>query len=546
LDVREPLPSGYHRLEVTTPSGTATSLLLTVPARPRAPAARSAPRAWGLFAPLYALHDRQTWGCGDFSALERFVAWAADHGATVVGTLPILSAFLDRLYDPSPYRPVSRTFWNEVFLDVTREPEYEGSELVQRIVASADFQNELERLRSREYVDLRRVARLKRQVLEGMLAQLRSGPSRRSAELDRFSRKEDRLAAYARFRAEMEVHRRPPRSREEAPSDPSGPPDHEAIARADYHRYVQWLSTRQLEAVSRFGRRRNVDLYLDVPLGTHPEGFDAWWEGPAIVSGASIGVPPDPGFPAGQNWGIAPANPERLREEGYAAFVATVRKHLDIVRVLRIDHVMGIHRLFWILNGTRARDGAFVRNRSEELYAVLEIEAARGHAALVGEDLGTVPPEVRPAMARHGLLRSYVQQLEWDDPTLRSPRRCPENALASLNTHDMIPFAAYWLGRRETDRRIHGHPPRLPRAVAEAPDVEEALRRAIEPLARGPARFLLLNVEDLWGETRPQNIPGTVGLGKNFGRRTRLSLEEIYAHPGIAKTLRTVEGWRAS
>ncbi|MGC2035677.1 MAG: 4-alpha-glucanotransferase, partial [Thermoplasmata archaeon] len=358
LDVREPLPSGYHRLEVTTPSGTATSLLLTVPARPRAPAARSAPRAWGLFAPLYALHDRQTWGCGDFSALERFVAWAADHGATVVGTLPILSAFLDRPYDPSPYRPVSRTFWNEVFLDVTREPEYEGSEPVQRIVASADFQNELERLRSREYVDLRRVARLKRQVLEGMLAQLRSRPSRRSAELDRFPGKENRLAAYARFRAEMEVHRRPPRSREEAPSDPSVPTDREAAARADYHRYVQWLSTRQLEAVSRFGRSRNVDLYLDVPLGTHPQGFDAWWEGPAIVSSASIGVPPDPGFPAGQNWGIAPANPERLREEGYTAFVATVRKHLDIVRVLRIDHVMGIHRLFWILNGTRARDGA--------------------------------------------------------------------------------------------------------------------------------------------------------------------------------------------
>ena len=346
-------------------------------------------------------------------------------------------------------------------------------------------------------MDLRRVARLKRQVLEGMLAQLRSGPSRRSAELDRFSRKEDRLAAYARFRAEMEVHRRPPRSREEAPSDPSGPPDHEAIARADYHRYVQWLSTRQLEAVSRFGRRRNVDLYLDVPLGTHPEGFDAWWEGPAIVSGASIGVPPDPGFPAGQNWGIAPANPERLREEGYAAFVATVRKHLDIVRVLRIDHVMGIHRLFWILNGTRARDGAFVRNRSEELYAILEIEAARGHAALVGEDLGTVPPEVRPAMARHGLLRSYVQQLEWDDPTLRSPRRCPENALASLNTHDMIPFAAYWLGPsgdRPPDPRpspsVTSGSGRGPRCRGGAPARHRAARAGTGPLPaaerRGP------------------------------------------------------------
>ncbi|MFZ0892085.1 MAG: 4-alpha-glucanotransferase [Thermoplasmata archaeon] len=537
------VPIGYHTLELVGDRWNTKTNLFVAPrrhARPRL----TLPRAWGVFVPTYALRTPGTWGCGDLSSLQRVVEWAGRHGASFVGTLPILASFLDRPFDPSPYRPVSRRFWNEVYADPTIEPEYRSTPRVRAFVRSASFQRAVSRLERNEYVDFRRVARLRRRVFSQMARQLRTSSPRRWNAFQQYTARAPDLDGYAAFRARVELGQ-PVSPRAHSPgigrrrTRPSG-------ARVDYHRYVQWVTHCQLERLAAEGRRRGVALYLDLPIGVHPNGFDAREEREVYVRGAEIGSPPDPGAPDGQQWGLPPPHPERIRERAYGSFRATLRAHLGVGRALRIDHVMGFHRLFWVPSGFSARDGAYVRYHPNEYYAILSIEAQRAGAILVGEDLGTVPPEVRADLKRYGLLRSFVAQLEWDRPDERGRyRRVPREALASLNTHDMLPFAAYWHQRqsRNTDPRERSS--RGPWPAPQA-SMNEACRAALQQLARSPARLLLVNLEDLEGATVPQNVPGTTGRQRpNFARRMRRSWSAMESDPEVRETLRAIDAARS-
>jgi 4-alpha-glucanotransferase len=292
-----------------------------------------------------------------------------------------------------------------------------------------------------------------------------------------------------------------------------------------------------------------------------------WRERETFALAASAGAPPSRVWTHGQNWGFPPLHPERIREQGYRYLVACLRHQMHYAAMLRIDHVLGLHRLFWIPKGASQGEGAYVHYRAEELYAILCLESQRYKTAIAGENLGTVPPYMNSWMARHGILKVFVVQYEVEG-SRRALEREPADAMASVNTHDMPPFAGWWSGRDIADRRALGlvdavaaraaHATRmnqrtlladllhragwLDRKGAEAPSV---FRACADFLAAGRSRALLLNLEDLWGETEPQNLPGT-GSGErpNWRRRAQYSLEELARLPAVNSILRSVRRLR--
>jgi 4-alpha-glucanotransferase len=478
-----------------------------------------------------------------------------------VGTLPLLSSFLDQPFDPSPYAPVSRLFWNELFIDVDRVPEAQGPGAAGNIMGSPRFRKEIGRVRRSRLVDYRALAALKREVLQALADTFFRGPGNRRREtLARFLRERPEIRSYATFRAAAERHRT---GWQEWPSpgrDGRIPtPDVDPLA-VRYHQYVQLVAEEQLRASRRGEPGRG--LYIDLPVGVNPGGYDTWRFRTAFAQGASAGAPPDLFFAEGQDWGFPPMHPDRARDDGYAYFRATVSNLLRHAAMLRIDHAMGLHRMYWIPRGLEATAGVYVRYRPEELYAVLTLESHRAGVPIVGEDLGTVPPDVRPAMSRHGVLRSYVLQLE---ALTRSGLRGDRESLASLNTHDMPPFRAFWEGLDIEDRLDRGL---IDRASARTERAERATQRrmlrdrlreagfrvgkdarsvgagSLRYLAAGPSKVVVVNLEDLWGETEPQNRPGTGSEQPNWRRKAARTIEQARSDPVVRGTLEEINGLR--
>lgn len=569
LMLSEPLPIGYHRL-IVEHSGKRIEVHVIAPPRGAyLPQGRQKVRTWGVFLPLHALYSGQSWGCGDFTDLERLMDWVSGLGGGVVATLPFLAAFLDTPCEPSPYAPVSRLFWNELFLDVTAIPELQHSPAAQALVDSNSFQDERRALQATSLVDYRRCMALKRKVLEELARTLYSRDNPRRAELEQFVEGHPILQDYSRFRAVCERQGAPwpawePRLRggdlQEGDFD---------IDVRRYHLYVQWLAHQQLHAFATKARRNGPGLYLDLPLGVHPHGYDVWRFREAFASGVSGGSPPDSFFTKGQNWGFPPLHPEKIRQQGYRYFIHCLRHHLQYAGVLRIDHVMGLHRLFWVPHGKKATEGVYVRYHAEELYAILALESQRHTALIVGEDLGTVPPAVRPAMARHRILRTYVAQFEIT-PDPRPPLRLPvKNSLASLNTHDTPTFSGFWealdiddraaLGllevseaqierenRAQSKDALAAYLVETHRLASGACDPAAVLRGCLSQLASSPARVVNVNLEDLWGERSPQNVPGTTTERPNWLRKAKFSLDNFCQNEAILDTLREINKQRTA
>jgi len=537
LSLPRPFPWGYHRLSLELLGGCEETLIISAPLKAYAPPQK---RVWGVFLPLYALLTQKSWGSGDLSDLGLLMSWLAGMGGEVLATLPLLPVDISSF---SPYLPLSRLMWNEFYLDITRVPELERCPSAQALLGSPSLCEGVESLRNLPLVNYRRQMALKRQVLEELCRCLFAEPSERLNTLHQFVPNHPAVADYARFRATWEREYLPWRSWRQPLRDGvlnAGDYDKESMR---YHLYVQWLASEQIEALSKEAGNKGLQLYFDLPLGVHPDGYDVWRERRLFALGVSAGAPPDAVFTTGQNWHFPPLHPERMREEGYRYIIACLRHHLRQGKILRIDHVMGLHRLFWIPDGMDASQGVYVRYPSDELYAILSLESHRHQAVLVGEDLGTVPPEVRPAMRRHGLYRMYVAQYEAVTNHRRALRPIPANCIASLNTHDMSPFAAFWQGldNREavvTFLRDNGW---LKEPMA---DTSAILRAFLAFLSASRAWGLLVNLEDLWLETRPQNIPGTSKEYPNWQRKAGYSFEAFCQMPQVIDTLKIIDHLR--
>jgi 4-alpha-glucanotransferase len=508
------LPYGRHRLELEAGGRRHEVTVLQAPRRAHA----GPPRAWGLFVPLYALPG--PFGPGDLTRWRLLAEWAAGLGAGLVGSTPLHAAFLDEPFEPSPYLPVSRLHWNELYADPAAAPEWESSARARELAAVVPRPGG-------RLIDYRAAAGAKRRVLEALMADL---DGERLDAFERHLRDHPDLAVYAEFRARCERERAGWRDWR----DPDAPGEQAA---ARYHAYAQWLCEAQLARVGAAG----AGPYLDMPVGVHPGGYDTWRFRDLFVDEVSIGAPPDDFFAGGQSWGLAPLHPGRLREQGHAYPMACIRTLCRHAAAARIDHVMGLHRLFWVPDGMPATEGVYVRYPFEELYAVLCIESHRGRARLVGEDMGTVPGAVRRTMAAHGLLRTYAVQVE-AGAAGGAFDHVPSAAMVGMNTHDMPTFAAFW----DEDPRREALAAALERRGHEVADGPAALDACLLELARSDAEAVLVNLEDMWWEREPQNMPGTGGEQPNWRRLARHGVDELDEVPGLARRLRRVADARRS
>ncbi|MFC2073138.1 4-alpha-glucanotransferase [Chloroflexota bacterium] len=563
----EILPWGYHRFFLEVKGNSVETLIISAPDKAYMPPEDSKSRIWGAFLPLYALRTQNILGSGDYSTLGSLADWVSELGGQTVATLPLLPTFLDEPFEPSPYAPVSRLLWNEFYINIDIVPELAESPQAKALLQSSSLLSEIKELRDTPLVDYRRLMALKRRIMEECCHYLITERSGRFHDFQGFIQANPIVEDYARFRAAMEKQCSP------WPSWPKrlrdgilNEGDYEEKSKL-YHMYAQWLAHRQVQDLSDGARSRGVTLYIDLPLGTHPEGYDVWRERESFVLGVTAGAPPDAVFTWGQNWMFPPLHPERIRKQGYRYFTAYIRYHLQHAGMLRIDHVMGLHRLFWIPKGLDASHGVYVRYRAEELYAILSLESHRHRSVIVGEDLGTVPAYVRPAMSRHGLQRMYVLNYELagnSSDTLHRPQR---NSVVSLNTHDMPPFAAFWQGRDIEERRDLGlldqksarSEKKARQAVNSAlvsflrkkdwlrgndTNVTAVFRACLSFLSASQARVLLVNLEDLWLETQSQNVPSTDDRNPNWRRKARYALEEFCQLPEVRDTLKKIDRLR--
>lgn len=574
------LPFGYHRLTVevrgrAAQAGREVAEALVISAPRKCWGGEESGRSWGLFAGLYELPhlpqaaglgvERADLGVDDFADLGALCRLVGEAGGEVVATLPLLPFLGKEPLDPSPYRPVSRLFWNELYLALDHTPEWKSCEGLRELWSNPAVQEEARRLRVVERVDYEGAFALKRRLLLEASRCFFAGasPERREAFAG-FLEERPEARDYALFRALVEAGEPGrlggpaggPCLAESATGGPPGGAGGPATGgtRADHtrafpkelmnlHLYSQWQCEEQLRAIS--AQPGAAHLMLDLPVGVHPESYDVWRWPELFARKMSMGAPPDRFFTGGQDWASPPLVPEASRAEGHRYFIACLRHHMRHARYLRLDHVMWLRRLFWIPAGADPAAGVYVRYPEEELYAVVCLESYRNQTRVVGEDLGTVPPGVRARLRRHGILGSWVFQGALC-PRACQPLRLPSrHVVAYLGTHDMFPWAGFWQGgdieaRLQTcqldekaAKRARAMRKRLATRLAEAVagpgsvGMESQLFECVRYVGQSRAPLLLLGVDDLLLETEAHNIPGTGAERGNWRRKTRATAGEL-------------------
>ncbi|MEV7342876.1 4-alpha-glucanotransferase [Streptomyces sp. NPDC093544] len=579
----EQLPLGVHALHATAPDGrTADVHLVVAPARLPAPPGRT----YGLLVQLYSLLSRRSWGMGDLGDLAELTAWAGRAlGAGFVQVNPLHAAVPGAPTDPSPYRPSSRRFPDPVHLRVEDIPEFayvDDRDQIRTLLERADRLRESV-LHKGALIDRDAVWELKREALE-LVREVPLGPGRRAAYVDFLAEEGEALEDHATWYALAEVYGsrwqqwpadlRDPRSPETARARG------ELMDRVDFYSRLAWLTDAQLATAQRSARDAGmaVGLVHDLAVGVHPDGADAWAQQDYFAAGMSVGAPPDAFNARGQDWGLPPWRPDRLAESGYAPYRRLLRALLRYAGALRIDHVMGLFRLWWVPQGQPPTEGTYVRYDAEAMLAILTLEASRAGTLVIGEDLGTVEPGVRETLHERGVLGTSVLWFERDwggDGLPLPPERWRADCLATATTHDLPSTAARLTGEHVELRDRLGllmGTLEEERAAAAADTAEwlallarlgllqgatgglsmvseEAEIQAVHRfLLRTPARMIGVWLPDTVGDRRPQNLPGTWDQYPNWrlpiadAEGRPVTLEELAASPRLHALIDVLRG----
>jgi len=507
-------------------------------------------RQWALAVQLYAVRSARNWGIGDFGDLAEIVRVAATAGAGAVGLNPLHALFTDRPGDCSPYAPNSRLFLNALYLDVEALDEFRDGDVAT---------GAREALRDSKLVDYAGVAGLKLAALRKAYDRFRaSGSTARRDDFERFRTEQgDTLTRFACFEVLRARHR--PRPWTEWPA-PWRNPDAAAVqafrkdedADCGFHEYLQWNADRQLARCRDLAAERGmaIGLYLDLAVGVHPDGADAWSDQSAVLQELSVGAPGDAFNPDGQNWGLAPFNPHALPKDDFAGFrrlMGAVMRHAGAVR---LDHVLGLMRLFLIPR--HGGDGTYVRYPFEALLRVIAEESNRHHCIFIGEDLGTVPEGFRETAARWGVWSYRVVIFErWDNGEFKQPQAYPVEALATFNTHDLPTFRG-WMTSHDLDVKSRlgidpgenhdsrGHSRHmLQGALAPFGERADDFATAAAFLAATPSRLVSASIEDLLDVADQVNIPGTVDEHPNWRQKLPVPVEVWRATPTFARVAET-------
>jgi 4-alpha-glucanotransferase len=549
------LPIGSYRLHLTDASLSSEQVPLIV-----APKAFGGDfdRSWLLAVQLYGVRSSRNWGMGDFTDLEGLIELAADLGAGGVGLNPLHALFDDRPADCSPYSPNSRLFLNPLYIDVEKLAEFSRN-----VFGDSDA---IARLRESNVVDYVAVAALKWRALRSAFAALKANP------------KTERQAAFTKFRAErgallsrfacFEVLRHKFKTPWwEWPEEWQHPDDSRCAklragpdaAEVEFVEFVQWTADQQLQAcedlASRLGMK--VGLYLDVAVGVQSDGFDAWNEQVAISRHLAVGAPPDPLNTAGQNWGLAGFNAAGLEAQSFEPFRDMLAASMRHAGAIRLDHVLGLKRLYLVPHGFSPRNGVYVQMPFEALLAVTAQESVKHRCVVIGEDLGTVPEGFREQMADWGIWSYLVMMFERDDRGLfRGIDHYAANALVTFNTHDLSTYAGWRSYGDLALKRSLGIDPgesdddrwhaltMLSNALRHHGIDDHDIYAMVKFLSRTKSRLLAISLEDLLGVTDQPNIPGTVNEHPNWRQRLPIPVDEIAAAIDVA-ALRDATGERA-
>jgi 4-alpha-glucanotransferase len=534
------LPIGSYRLHLTDASLLSEEVPFIV-APPKA-FGGDFDRSWILAVQLYGVRSSRNWGMGDFTDLEGLIELAASLGAGGVGLNPLHALFDDRPADCSPYSPNSRLFLNPLYIDVEKLAKFS-------LDAFADGGDAIARVRESDIVDYVAVAELKWRALRSAFVELKSSPNaKRQAALKRF--RAERGSLLSRFACFEVLRHKFKTPWWEWPEEWQHPDDTQCAklragpdaAEIEFVEFVQWAADQQLQSCRDLATRlgMKVGLYLDVAVGVQSDGFDAWNEQVAISRHLAVGAPPDPLNTAGQNWGLAGFNAAGLEVQSFEPFRDMLAASMRHAGAIRLDHVLGLKRLYLVPHGFAARNGVYVQMPFEALLAVTAQESVKHRCVVIGEDLGTVPEGFREQMADWGIWSYLVMMFERDDRgSFRDVDHYAANALVTFNTHDLSTYAGWRCFSDLALKRSLGIDPGESddarwHALAMLTDIlrhhaidGHDLYAVVKFLAQTRSRLLAISLEDLLGVIDQPNIPGTVDEHPNWRRRLPLDIDEM-------------------
>ncbi len=533
------LPLGYHTLRFSE-TDQVTKLIVT-------PGVCYLPRdlrVWGWSAQLYATRSYRSWGMGDLADLRQLGRWSArDLGAKILLVNPLQATLPIVPQERSPYFPSSRQFLNPLYLHIEEIPGAAAANIDLERLAAAGAELNKER-----QIDRDAVFKIKKDALADLWTRFCG-----DARFEQFCRRRgEALTLFARFCALAEHHgtgwhKWPDEYRSPRSAAVARFAEHHA-SQVDFYRWLQWLLDEQLRRAA-----AEIPLMQDLPIGVDPDGADAWAWQYVFAGNVAIGSPPDEFNTQGQNWGLPPFVPWKLRAAGYEPFIQTVRGALRHAGGLRIDHVMGLFRLYWIPEGIDSRNGAYVRYREDELLGILALESTRVKAYVVGEDLGTVEESARKKLVAARVL-SY--RLLWFEKA--HPRKYPKAALAAVTTHDLPTVRGLWSGSDLGTQKRLGLKPneqgmleirdrlRSMTGISEDAPVEEVVRRAYRLLGEAPCAVVSATLDDALAVEERPNWPGATE--HSWSLALPQSLEELQSNRlarDIAEALRTARKSRA-
>jgi len=575
LPLPDDLPLGYHRIGVTVAGRSAEALVIAAPERAWNPWRSTRERLWGIAVQLYAVRSNRNWGIGDFTDLTGLLERAAAAGASAVGINPLHALFPDEPERISPYSPSTRLYRNPLYLDIEAISDFAASPEARALVASDEFQRRLDALRASDTVAYVDVAQLKFPLLRLLHAAFgrTASPARRRAFTryrTRQGRALHRLATYERLRelrSAEDLSQRDWRNWPVELQDPDSPAvaafaEREADA-IRFSEYLQWQIDEQLGACLRRARelRMPIGLYADLAVGVDAGGAEAWWNQKVVVQGLTVGAPPDLLNTQGQSWGLPLFSPVALAEQAFEPFIAVLRANMRHAGAIRIDHVLGLMRLWCIPDGHPPGDGAYLTYPIADLIAIVALESRRQRCVVIGEDLGTLPPGLGDILAASGILSYRVLYFEREGTAFHPAADYKPAALITIGTHDLPPLARWWHGDDLALRARLGsltaeglEPERQQRLrdraglarwagldhAGDAPPVV-AIHRT---LARAPSRILMVQLEDMIPEAPQMNVPGTIDEYPNWQPRLGADFATLFGDRQVLSTLEAIAGER--
>jgi 4-alpha-glucanotransferase len=537
-------------------------------------------RIAGVGVALYGLRSNRNWGVGDFTDLKAIVGWAAQAlRVDFVGLNPLHALFNRSPYNISPYLPSSRLFRNFIYLDVESIPDFDASPAAKTLVDSAETRGGIQRLRDADRVDYDAAADLKlavlREVFRSFVERCPKGAQPR-ADFDAYcAAKGTALERFAVFCALDERFRGqdPPIYKWREWSADLTDPSSETVKRftaenreaVEFWMYLQWQVENQLAEVQQDARNKGmlVGLYHDLALGVDPHGADAWAMQDYFHDSFRVGAPPDAFAPNGQEWGFSPPRRESVRASGYDPFRNNLQANCQFGGALRIDHVLQLHRLFCMPVGAEPSVGFYVKDFEADLINVLAMESRRSQTLIIGEDLGTVPFDLRERLMEKGVLSYRLFYFERDWAGNQLPWHAyPQNAMVSITTHDLPTLAGFWSGkdidlrleigqinrekellfRKEREEHKKKIVERLAQdgfitageaeSAAASPSATQAVQSAVLAfLFQTPSKLVQINQEDIFLDDRQQNLPGTTWERPNWVTKMSYTVEELWSHP---------------